>query len=899
MDSVHIYQLAIFSLEATITAILLLGLFRLRFRLGLSPLYVTLGVFQPIQVLLASSIYVEIVPGITVSPGSVILFTASLFAVLLVYIQEDAREARKAIYGIMLANISMSIFLYAFGLHIDLPGTLNFLGLPREIFQQNARVMMTGTLVLFADVVLIIFVYELLGRWLKNHLFLCIYLTMALILLFDSLGFCTGAFWGQANYGSILSSGIIGKLMMAVFYATAMTLYLKFWEPKTQVTHPFADIFSALTYRQKYEIARQRGDQAETELFRWEQIFLSAGWGIILLDPDEGTILSANHSFARMHGYSRDEVIGMDQAAMSAPESRAALEEHVAIVRDQEQDTFESIHISRDGHTFPVLIDLHTIRDGGGEPLYLVANVQDITERKQAEVALLESEAKYRVLVENQSDMVVKVDLEGRLLFVSPSYCTMFGKEEGELLGKQCMPLVHEDDREPTAKAMEALFSPPHTAYLEQRALTKEGWTWIAWLDTAILDSAGKVKEIIGVGRDISERKQMEEEKEHLQAQIQQAQKMEAIGKLAGGVAHDFNNMLSVILGYAEILKEALADEPNRLEEILEIERAALRSRDTTRQLLAFSRQQAIEPKSIDLSHQLGSLEKPLARLLGEDIALEVQAAAELWPIHFDPSQLDHVLFNLAINARDAMPDGGLITIGADNTIVDRLHDPDHPGITPGNYVLLQVRDTGVGMDAATLSHIFEPFFTTKDVGNGSGLGLATVYGIIKQNEGFIYAESTPGQGTVFELYLPQSETDQQGQEKKETTQTASGSERILLVEDDPMVRELTQKMLENLGYHVMAMAGPRPALTALSATPPPQIDLLLTDVVMPEMNGAELRDQVRALRPEIKTLFMSGYPETVISRHGVIDQGVHFIQKPFSKEVIGQKIHEALHPTG
>lgn len=881
-------QLCFLSLEVIIVSVLLLSLFRLRTRLGLSPLYVTIGVFQPIQVFLASSVYVELLPGILVSPGSVILFSASLFVVLIVYIQEDANEARKAIYGIMCANLTMSLLLYILGIHLDLPETKNFLNLPRELFSQNARVMFTGTLVLFADVVLVIIMYELLWRWLKSYLFLRIYFAMSLVLIFDSVFFSLGAFWGAPNIYSILISGIIGKVFMAVFFSGVMTIYLIYFEPEVHEKKPLFDIFHALTYRQKYEI----------EIHRWEQIFLSAGWGIILYKPENGAIIVSNNTFAEMHGYGTQEITGMKLPSDFLSGDATSELVHNCLFGENSHASIETIHVRKDGSIFPVLIDVNPVKDAEGNLLYCVANVQDITTRKQAETALVESEEKYRLLVENQTDLVVKFDSNGLLLFVSPSYCDMFGMREVELQGTLFTPFTEAKAGDVGTDHWQEISKPPHTVYLEHKAYTKDGLIWIAWLCTGVLGGVGELKEIIGVGRNINELKRLEEEKENLQSQLQHAQKLESIGTLAGGIAHEFNNMLGVILGYAELLKLKVAGNSELEEEIQEIERAALRSRDTTARLLAFSRQEPINPKSISVKHHITTLQKTLARLLGEKIELRVELEDGLWIIHFDPSQFDQILINLTVNARDAMIDGGRIAIEVKNALLDTDFCKRWPNTIPGEYIQLRVTDNGMGMDDNTLEHLFDPYFTTKTVGRGTGLGLATTYGIVTQNRGVIKVSSEVGKGSVFDVFLPaMSEEITRVDTAIELTPEAVAT-TVLLVEDDKMFRQMTRTMLQDFGCTVLEATD---ALTAfeIGAEKLDQVDLVLTDVVMPGMSGVELKDKLLEKHPQIPFLFMSGYTEQAIAQYGVFQKSENFISKPFSQAEIVGKIQDILQMKG
>ena len=388
--------------------------------------------------------------------------------------------------------------------------------------------------------------------------------------------------------------------------------------------------------------------------------------------------------------------------------------------------------------------------------------------------------------------------------------------------------------------------------------------------------------------------KHAEQERAKLESQLIQAQKMESVGRLAGGVAHDFNNMLSVILGYAELIKAKLPDGDPLLKDVLAIEKAASHSRDITRQLLAFSRKQIIAPRVMDLNDLIASSRNTLSRLIGEDIDLRFYPGNNLWRINFDPAQVEQILINLAVNARDAMPDGGKLTIETENSRLDAAYCLKHLGFKPGQYVFLGVSDDGMGMDKEIQSHLFEPFFTTKEVGKGTGLGLATVYGMVKQNGGFIICYSEPGRGTTFKIYIPRvSEEDETAEEPKEAP-VAHGAGMILLVEDDEMVREITKDILEEIGYTVLTVDTPQEAV-ALCENRGTLVDLLLTDVVMPEMSGKELGNRIAAIRPGIKVLFMSGYTSDVIAHRGVLEKGVHFIQKPFRVKDLARKIHELI----
>ena len=411
-----------------------------------------------------------------------------------------------------------------------------------------------------------------------------------------------------------------------------------------------------------------------------------------------------------------------------------------------------------------------------------------------------------------------------------------------------------------------------------------------------LLNAQGEPEYLLGISEDITDRKRAEEAREHMQTQLNQAQKMESVGRLAGGVAHDFNNMLQAILGHAELALDRLAPEQPLHADLLEIQKAARRSADLTRQLLAFARKQTVMPKVLDLNETVEGMLKMLRRLIGEDIELAWRPGGDVWPVKMDPSQIDQILANLCVNARDAIAGAGKITIETGTATLDATRCAPHAGIVPGEYVRLAVRDTGCGMDKATLANIFEPFYTTKGMGEGTGLGLATVYGAVKQNNGLVSVDSAPGQGTTFQIYLPRHVARSAPVQAPgaPAEPIARGQETVLLVEDEPAILETTRSMLEKLGYRVLATPAPEEAIR-LAQAHPGQIHLLMTDVVMPGMNGRDLAKSLASLRPDLKQLFMSGYTANVIAHHGVLDEGMHFIQKPFAMRDLAAKLRETL----
>lgn len=410
------------------------------------------------------------------------------------------------------------------------------------------------------------------------------------------------------------------------------------------------------------------------------------------------------------------------------------------------------------------------------------------------------------------------------------------------------------------------------------------------------IDTNGSVSGLIGVILDITERKRAEAEREKLQSQLNHAQKMESVGRLAGGVAHDFNNMLNVIIGYAELALRKVDSSEWLHKALQEIFKAGTRSAEITQQLLAFARKQTIAPKVLDLNETVEGMLKMLRRLIGEDITLAWLPGASLWPVRLDPSQMDQILANLCVNARDAIIGVGKITIETSLATVSEAYCADHVDFSPGDFVILSVSDNGCGMNKETLGKIFEPFFTTKAEGMGTGLGLSTVYGIVKQNNGFVHVHSELGLGTTFTIYLPRHIGEAKENVQKINTVVPPGhGEIILVVEDEVSMLELYRTMLETLGYSVLTANTPREALR-LAKTHARKLHLLITDVVMPEMNGRDLASQFHLFYPDLKILFMSGYTADVIAdRGGVLDEGVHFIQKPFSTDDLATKVRDIL----
>ncbi len=519
----------------------------------------------------------------------------------------------------------------------------------------------------------------------------------------------------------------------------------------------------------------------------------------------------------------------------------------------------------------------------------LGSQIGQFVERKRAEVALGRSETTYRSLVEDSPFGIFRSTPDGRLLAVNPALVSMLGYEsEAQLLERNMERDIFVDPAQ--RRRLVAEVTARGNLSTESVWRRRDGKTvTVRASGRVVRDAQGGVDYFNAIVEDITEHRLLED-------RLRQAQKMEAVGRLAGGVAHDFNNLLTGILGCADLLLETLGPDAPGRDDVAEIRKAAVRAADLTRQLLAFSRQQVLAPQVLDLNALVGNMEKLLKRLIGEHIELRAALAPDLGMVKADPGQLEQVIVNLAVNARDAMPNGGRLTIETRNAELDASYVEEHAPVVAGPYVLLAVTDTGTGMDAETKSHVFEPFFTTKALGQGTGLGLATVYGIVKQSGGHVWVYSERGQGAAFKIYLPRVAETAAAAPRPTAPASLRGSETILLVEDDEAVRTLTRRLLAARGHTVLLASQGEEALR-LAQRHEGRIHLLVTDVVMPGMSGRELADRILALLPGIKVLYLSGYTDDAIVRHGVLEPGVAFLQKPFSAEALARKVREVLDP--
>lgn len=601
-------------------------------------------------------------------------------------------------------------------------------------------------------------------------------------------------------------------------------------------------------------------------------------------------------------------ILDVDPSHIPPPErwvdffDEASLPAYLSIVDNMRRDgspvDFETPMITARGRRIWVRIRSSAVIENG-RVVKLVSAHQDITERKRADQALAASEERLRMALEATSDALWDWDLAVGAVYCSPRWFEMLGYPVADsyIALDHIRTMYHPDDAPCIREAFRRAIEADEPCAIEGRLRASDGtWRWIHCRGrVSARDAMGRPTRFIGVNTDIHATKLAEERALQLEAHLQKAQKLESVGRLAGGVAHDFNNMLGVILGHTELALAQPSVDAGVRGDLVEIQRAAERSAALTRQLLAFARQQIVSPSVMNVNDAVSNSVNLLRRLIGENIPLTWRPADGLWDVRMDPSQVDQVLANLCVNARDAIPDVGSIVLATANAFVDDAFCTRHAGARAGEYVTLTVSDDGVGMDHHTLSNIFEPFFTTKATGRGTGLGLATVYGIVEQNNGFITVSSTPGAGSTFTVYLPRYLGSSP---EAVTTSTLAGAqgghETILLVEDEPAILALIARVLGSLGYRVLRADGPRTAIH-LFEQHRDEIHLLMTDVIMPMMNGRNLADHLHTMQPSLPVLFMSGYPAETIVTRGVLDDGVTFLQKPFSTSAIAAQVRAAL----
>jgi two-component system cell cycle sensor histidine kinase/response regulator CckA len=627
---------------------------------------------------------------------------------------------------------------------------------------------------------------------------------------------------------------------------------------------------------------------------RFRALFESSPLPKWLYDPASLVILAVNNAAVEHYGHSREEFMAMTMNDLRLPEEIG----RVAVLQSTLPEHHHAgiwRHRKKDGTVMDV--DIYTHEVILGRQRLRIATLHDITELKRASAALLESEQRFRAIFDSVNDAIFLLALkDGTLLDVNQRLCELFGYTIEEALQLHVEDLCSGVSPYTRDAALEWVKKAAQEGpqRFEWQAKDKAGKLF--WVEVHLRRAPiGGEECLLGTAQDIAGRKRMEEEKTLLQEQLRQSQKMEAIGRLAGGIAHDFNNLLTVIHGYSQLSLDLLGGESRVKRNINQIRRAAERASDLTYQLLAFSRRQIMEMKVLCLAHLLKDLDQMLHRILGEDIQVTALWDEDLGKVRVDPSQMEQVLLNLVVNARDAMPAGGKLLIEMTNVTLDEAYARTHVGVTPGSYVMIAVTDTGTGMTSEVREHVFEPFFTTKEKGKGTGLGLSTVYGIVKQSGGNIWVYTEPGQGTSFKIYLPRVDDSVAiPEEMKKEEDHVGGDETILVIEDDKELRQIVRECLEQQGYRIFDACQWDEALNICEGLEEP-IHLILTDVVMPEMSGPQMIERLLKIRSGFKVLYMSGYTDASIVHHGVLREGIKFIQKPFTFCGLGKKIRELL----
>ncbi len=599
---------------------------------------------------------------------------------------------------------------------------------------------------------------------------------------------------------------------------------------------------------------------------------------VFIVDATTLRLVRANRAFTRIFGYTGTELSELTIRDVVAGDPAAIGASLAGLIEEGETKSVVRSFRRKDGSAFEMESGVVKATTRGRGFLCMVA--RDLTERRAAEQAHQETEARLRTFVDAAFEGLALTD-GGRIVDVNARVGELLRAPVAELLGRSVMDFVTPEFRDRVA----GHFASGASQVYEHLCLRTDGTLVPVEVQAKTIHIGDRVMRMTAI-RDISERKSLEE-------QVRLAQRMESVGRLAGGVAHDFNNLLTVILSLVKVLADGTRDRAVQ-EDLAQIETAAKRAAELTQQLLAFARRQIVEPQSIDLNELVAGIDKMLRRLIGEDIRLTTIPAPSIGSIRADPGKVEQVLLNLAVNARDAMEDGGKLTIETANVVLGEDYAATHPDVTPGRYVMLSVSDTGVGIDAATMVHIFEPFFTTKSPAKGTGLGLATCYGIVKQSGGSIWVYSEVGKGTTFKVYFPRLDEKTVRPKAAAVAVSPSGTETLLVVEDDDMVRRLAVRVLRSKGYTVHETGDPHEAIVMFDQLPD-GIDLLIADVVMSGMSGRDLAQRLRERRPNLKVLYTSGYTENTIVHHGVVDAGVNFLPKPYVPDELARRVRETL----
>jgi len=643
----------------------------------------------------------------------------------------------------------------------------------------------------------------------------------------------------------------------------------------------------------------QLGDGRRLELL----VNAIVDYAIFMIDTD-GTVRSWNSGAERLKGYSAGEIIGKSFSAFYTPEDRAAGLPQRALKTARETGRFnsEGWRVRKDGSRFWALVVLDAIRDEEGRLIGFAKVTRDITERQQAHIELLESERRYRRLIEAVIDYAIfQLDPEGNVASWNPGAQRIKGYAPHEIIGRHFSQFYTPEDLENEVPKRALAEAAEHGRFeAEGWRVRKDGTRfWASVIIDRIVDEAGEIVGFAKVTRDLTERKRAQDELKKVQEQLLASQKLEAIGQLSGGIAHDFNNLLMIVLGNVETAERAArqsAGSGNLVRALAHAKRGAQRAAALTSRLLAFSRRQALDPKPINVNHFLSGLQEFLQRTLGERIEVQSVGSAGLWQIEADANHLESAIINLAINARDAMPEGGKITVEAANVLADDDYSRTNPELSPGQYVAICVTDNGSGMTGEILDHAFEPFFTTKEPGHGTGLGLSQVYGFVKQSGGHVKIYSEIGHGTCIKMYFPRYHGAAQppASEPDDVLPEGEKVETILVVEDDVDLRTYVCDVLRELNYRVLSAPSAQAALTILLQEEP-RVDLLLTDVVMPGINGRELGRRAEKIRPGLRILYMTGYSRNAVVHQGRLDEGVDLLEKPVSQAKLALRVREIL----
>jgi PAS domain S-box-containing protein len=704
----------------------------------------------------------------------------------------------------------------------------------------------------------------------------------------------------QAGFRSIMnvplfSKGrVIGGLLLRSFKPFAYT------DKDVKLAERIGDqIAGAVANAQLFAEHKRAEEELRENEERLQGLMDASPIGISWSDM-EGNIKYVNRKFSELFGYTVEDIPTVTEwrrLAYPDPAYRQTVPLLYVMLREAQKQEKEVLPIEltiacKDGSI------RYVEQMGAFVTNRMMVMYKDITERKRAEEALRESEDRYRDLVEHSQDLICTHDLKGKILSMNQAAAKLMGYEKELLLRMNIQDILAPEVRDRFKEYLNEIEKQGETKG-EMLIQTKTGEKRVVEYSNTLRTEGISTPIVRSMAHDITERRQAEKDKRALEEQLRQSQKMEAVGQLAGGVAHDFNNLLTVIQGYCDLILKDL-DEKNRFfQDMQEIKKASEHATSLTRQLLAFSRKQILQPKILDLNDLVLNMDKMLRRLIGEDIELVTLLSKDLGRVKADPGQIEQVIFNLAVNARDAMPKGGKLTIETADAELDEHYARSRIGVKPGRYVRISVSDNGIGMPSGVKDRIFEPFFTTKEKGKGTGLGLSTVYGIVKQSGGNVWVYSEPNQGTTFKIYLPMIE--EAADFLSQTfipTKPFLGTETILLVEDEEAVRKLASTILQSNGYKVLEAGNGEEALRIAQEQNGNPIHLILTDVVMPGMSGSQLAERLVSQWPEMKVLYMSGYTDNAIVHHGILDQGKPYIQKPFNPSALAEKVRDILDGT-